>query len=1038
MAALRQCDGAHVQAIVMVRDDFWMAATRFMRDLEIRLIEGENSAAVDLFDLLHARRVLTAFGRAYGVLPERSSELTAEQIAFVEQSVAGLAQDGKVISVRLALFAEMVKGKPWSPATLRQVGGTQGVGVTFLDETFSASTAPPEHRLHQKAAQAVLKALLPDSGTDIKGQMRPEAALREASRYASRPRDFDDLIGILNSELRLITPTDPEGIAGDVSAVTANGDRFYQLTHDYLVHSLRDWLTRKQRETRRGRAELRLDERAALWEAKPENRHLPSLWEWASVRTMTRQSDWTEAQRRMMRRAGRVHGLRLSALAVIAAAVVAGGLYGWNRVAEADLAKSSAAASLVEQLLKADTAEVGEHIQAIERYRRWANPSLKQVVAEQWAQPKAKMRASLALLPVDPTQATYLETRLFDASPDEAILLRNALRTRQESLAPKLWAAVESGKAGDSRLLAPAIAPALYKPDDPRWAKHGDKIAQAFFTIDADFVETCLNAFRSVRWRLIAPLATIFRDKSRPETQHILATTILKDYAGDVPESLAGLLMEADPTAFAQFLPVAQRTSASIVPLLQAEIERGRKNRKNAAGSEQIEDSLPDRQARAAVALVHLGQADSVWPLLQHSADPTVRSFIVNWLNLLGVDPSVIASEFHRMNTAADGSIEPAEATADEKTPPAPDVMNPVLFHATLSRKRAIILALGKYGIDGLSAKLLQPLIDALIRLYKNDPDAGIHSAAEWTLHQLKEHAQLNAIAAELANDRQRDPSKRRWYRSVEGHTFTLIGRRATFRMGSPDTETGRNEAQEIPRIVTIPRRFAISTKEVTVAQFRRFIRENDAFSMDAGYLKRFSPNEDGPCITVTLFDAAAYCNWLSEKDGLPKSQWCYLKNASGKYDDGMTIPADVLVRTGYRLPTEAEWEFACRAGSATSWPHGVSVNLLANYAWYESNSKDRAALCGSLLPNDLGLFDMLGSVYEWCQDRFVAHKPTETESVDNGASTNDVILDADMRVSRGGSFRNQASEVRSAHRAGDPAMNANAVVGFRVARTMP
>ena len=77
VAALRQCDGEHVQAIVMVRDDFWMAATRFMRDLEIRLVEGENSAAVDLFDLLHARRVLTALGRAYGVLPEKSSENTA-------------------------------------------------------------------------------------------------------------------------------------------------------------------------------------------------------------------------------------------------------------------------------------------------------------------------------------------------------------------------------------------------------------------------------------------------------------------------------------------------------------------------------------------------------------------------------------------------------------------------------------------------------------------------------------------------------------------------------------------------------------------------------------------------------------------------------------------------------------------------------------------------------------------------------------------------------------------------------------------------
>ena len=74
--------------------------------------------------------------------------------------------------MRLALFAEMVKGRPWTPATLSEVGGTAGVGVTFLEETFSAANAPPEHRYHQKAARAVLKALLPEGGSDIKGHMR--------------------------------------------------------------------------------------------------------------------------------------------------------------------------------------------------------------------------------------------------------------------------------------------------------------------------------------------------------------------------------------------------------------------------------------------------------------------------------------------------------------------------------------------------------------------------------------------------------------------------------------------------------------------------------------------------------------------------------------------------------------------------------------------------------------------------------------------------------------------------------------------------
>src|SRR5262249_34430439 len=149
--ALRQCDGLHVACLVMVRDDFWMAATRFMRELEVRLVEGFNSAAVDLFDLRHARKVLGEFGRSFGCLPEDRSNRTAEQDRSLDQPVWSLSVEHKVISVRLSLFADMVKGRPWTPTTLKEVGGAEGIGVTFLEETFSAATAPPEHRLHQKA-----------------------------------------------------------------------------------------------------------------------------------------------------------------------------------------------------------------------------------------------------------------------------------------------------------------------------------------------------------------------------------------------------------------------------------------------------------------------------------------------------------------------------------------------------------------------------------------------------------------------------------------------------------------------------------------------------------------------------------------------------------------------------------------------------------------------------------------------------------------------------------------------------------------------
>jgi hypothetical protein len=107
--ALRQCDGVRLQCVLMVRDDFWMSVTRFLRELEVPLLEGQNSAAVDLFDPRHARKVLASFGRAFDALP--AGAMTPEQERFLDRAVAELARGGKVVPVRLSLFAEMIKDK---------------------------------------------------------------------------------------------------------------------------------------------------------------------------------------------------------------------------------------------------------------------------------------------------------------------------------------------------------------------------------------------------------------------------------------------------------------------------------------------------------------------------------------------------------------------------------------------------------------------------------------------------------------------------------------------------------------------------------------------------------------------------------------------------------------------------------------------------------------------------------------------------------------------------------------------------------------
>jgi serine/threonine protein kinase len=318
--ALRQCDGTHIQSIVLVRDDFWMAAAAFMRSVESKLDEGRNSLGVEPFRVRHAEEVMKIFGRAFGTLPAETMDQTPEQTQFVQQAVAGLASaEGKVICVHLSLFAEMMKGRPWTPKSLKDVGGTKGVGVTFLDEVLGSSTAPPEYRLHQKAAREVLKSLLPDALTEIKGNKRSYEQLLNASGYARRPRDFADLLTILDSDLRLITPTDPEEHSCDpIEMPSASGEKHYQLTHDYLVPSLREWLNRKQQESRKGRAELKLAERANIWSSKKESKQLPTVLEWLAILLMTRYRDWTIVQRNMMFQAARLHGLTWGGLILLA------------------------------------------------------------------------------------------------------------------------------------------------------------------------------------------------------------------------------------------------------------------------------------------------------------------------------------------------------------------------------------------------------------------------------------------------------------------------------------------------------------------------------------------------------------------------------------------------------------------------------------------------------------------------------------------------------------------------------------------------
>lgn len=1130
--ALRQCDGGRVQCVVMVRDDFWLAVSRFMGALEVDLVQGRNMALVDLFDLLHARGVLAAFGRAFGRLPAGAGPGAPEQEAFLDAAVAALSQESKVISVRLALFAEMVKGKPWTPATFKEVGGAAGVGVAFLEETFAVSTAPPQHRLHQKAAQGVLKALLPEIGTDIKGNMRSHQELLAASGYAAQPRSFDVLLRMLDSEIRLITPTDPEGVeraAGFIPAVSPGpaphgGDEpeeprrppvYYQLTHDYLVPSLRDWLTRKQKETRRGRAELLLADRAAVWNARPETRQLPSLFQWLRIRWLTRKKNWTPPQRTMMWKAGRYHAARGLVVALLLTVI------GWGAYEAHGTLKAH---GLRDRLLDATTNEVAAIVQDMTPYRPWLDPLLRDAAAQAEAGKDARkqLHASLGLLPVDSGQVAYLHDRLLNAEPQEVPALRDSLAPHKDALRDKLWVVVESPDKGkEAQRLRAAAALARYDPESARWTKCSALVVNDLVLENAVFLGQWSEAFRPVKTHLLSPLSDIFRDP-QPErvAERKLATNLLADYAADQAQVLANLLMDADDKQFAVIYPKFKEQSDQGLPLLAAELDKqavagkdkmifeskgliaaddgkvktpngsllakrfevflqagkmyrltmdsqdvdsflvlqdktgkelasdddsggnlnsmivyspssdgsytvvaaalqNQKETKDTgtfvlrimemASGDDGKEKLAKRQANAAVALLRMNQPDKVWPLLKHSADPRLRSYLIHRLHPLGADAGAIVK---RLDNEPDITI-----------------------------RRALLLSLGEYGEKDLAPKARAAVLAQAQGIYRTDADPGLHGAAEWLLRTWKQEAWLKQVNEEWAKDgdgrakkldgirdlvrKDKEKTLPQWYVNGQGQTMVVIPGPVEFLMGSPFTEKDRSD-YEPQHKRRIGRTFAVAAKAVTVEQYRQF---------DKGYAlsAKHARTGDLPVVGTSWYQAATYCNWLSKEEGIDEEQWCYeIKGQTTK------LRENYLSLPGYRLPTEAEMEYATRAGALTTRYFGETEELLPKYAWYLKNAQEQTWPVGSLQPNDLGLFDVQGNVFTWCQESYNNYPTRQDEEAAEDKEDQLVISPTQSRVLRGGSFTNRAPFVRSAYRNFTVPSNRNSNLGFRPSRTLP
>jgi formylglycine-generating enzyme required for sulfatase activity len=235
-----------------------------------------------------------------------------------------------------------------------------------------------------------------------------------------------------------------------------------------------------------------------------------------------------------------------------------------------------------------------------------------------------------------------------------------------------------------------------------------------------------------------------------------------------------------------------------------------------------------------------------------------------------------------------------------------------------------------------------------------------------------------------------------------------------SFLMGS---RSGRDEEKAVHRVDV--EAFLIDQHEVTQAEFER-VGKAEALSNPSHF-----QGADLPVEQVTWPQAARYCNGRSRLEGLTP---CYNED-TGACD---------FEASGYRLPTEAEWEYACRAGTTSDYSFGSESRRLADFAWFADNAARKTHPAGRKKPNAWGLFDMHGNVAEWCQDAYDPSyykiSPEKNPRGPEGGNEN---------VLRGGSWKSPAEALRSASRIGEnpgfsDACLARDAIGFRCVRRPP
>jgi formylglycine-generating enzyme required for sulfatase activity len=323
--------------------------------------------------------------------------------------------------------------------------------------------------------------------------------------------------------------------------------------------------------------------------------------------------------------------------------------------------------------------------------------------------------------------------------------------------------------------------------------------------------------------------------------------------------------------------------------------------------------------------------------------------------------------------------------------------------------------------MDPLSQSILQ---ESTRKLAEDSTDVRLANIARWcrTMWQLP--------VPPFDIHQRRDPS-RNWLTNSLGQQFAVIdvpervlcGKRGKYRVWKQ-----------------VDRRIAIATTETTGSMFEEFLNDPKTRSwINADTGKRFVKAEqlDDPQCKVSWNLAVRFCQWLNEREGIPEDQWCYL-NVWESSSNAFRFAPNYLERTGYRLPTYAEWKHVCAGGADEAWHFGSDAAMISLYEWTMPHSANRRHAVARKRPNALGVFDIGGGLAEWCDDLAPSFRRERWRPfvVDDGNPTNGFTREDNFTLA-GGRFKFTADAAMTDYLVFNGPDQPTVSTGFRVAKTL-